>query len=485
MKTAAAYIRVSTDMQTELSPDSQLHMIRQYAEQHDILLPNCYIFSDEGISGRKADKRPGFQSMIATAKQKPTPFDVILVWKFSRFARSREDSIVYKSMLRKQCNIEVVSISEPMGEDKTSILMESMLEAMDEYYSINLAEEVRRGMEEKFRRGGVVVAPPLGYIIKDGKYEIEESQAAIIRKIFSDFLDGKGIRTIALDLNAMGFRTKRGNKFDNRNIEYIITNPMYIGKLRYSPNHKCTTAHKYVPSADTIEIEGTHEHIIDNAAFEEAQKLMAEIKSRYVKYYRQRAEGETEYYFRGIVRCSDCGATLTQSAKGQGMQCHNFARGQCDVSHYISFNKLKSAVISSMTDDAEGNTDLKYISKPKVSGSQSLDEILQEQISKEEKRLERIRAAYEDGIDTLEEYKANKTKILQNIDMLKSKLSDSAARAPKQIDLSAYRHKIVEALEILKVPDISPSEFNETLILLVDRIIFDRKKSRIQIYYKI
>ena len=69
--------------------------------------------------------------------------------------------------------------------------------------------------------------------------------------------------------------------------------------------------------------------------------------------------------------------------------------------------------------------------------------------------------------------------------MLKSKLSDSAVRDPKQIDLSAYRHKIVEALEILKVPDISPSEFNETLILLVDRIIFDRKKSRIQIYYKI
>ena len=245
MKTAAAYIRVSTDMQTELSPDSQLHMIRQYAEQHDIILPNCYIFSDEGISGRKADKRPGFQNMIATAKQKPTPFDVILVWKFSRFARSREDSIVYKSMLRKQCNIEVVSISEPMGEDKTSILMESMLEAMDEYYSINLAEEVRRGMEEKFRRGGVVVAPPLGYIIKDGKYEIEESQAAIIRKIFSDFLDGKGIRTIALDLNAMGFRTKRGNKFDNRNIEYIITNPVYIGKMRYCPGHKCTTSHRY------------------------------------------------------------------------------------------------------------------------------------------------------------------------------------------------------------------------------------------------
>lgn len=484
MKTAAAYIRVSTDMQTELSPDSQLHMIRQYAEQHDIMLPNCYIFSDEGISGRKADKRPGFQQMISTAKQKPTPFDVILVWKFSRFARSREDSIVYKSMLRKQCNIEVISISEPMGEDKTSILMESMLEAMDEYYSINLAEEVRRGMEEKFRRGGVVVAPPLGYVIKDGKYEIDESRAAIVRKIFSDFLDGKGIRTIALDLNAMGFRTKRGNKFDNRNIEYIITNPMYIGKLRYSPNHKCTTAHKYIPTADTIEIEGTHEHIIDDAAFEEAQKRMAEIKSRYAKYHRQRAEGETEYFFRGIVRCSGCGATLTQVAKGQGLQCHNFSRGQCNVSHYISFNKLKGAVISVMSEDAKGNSDIKYVGRPKVSGPQSIDGILQDQITKEQKRLERIKAAYEDGIDTLEEYKENKTKIQKNIEMLKSRLSDSTAES-KAIDLEAYRHKIAEALEILKTPDISPSKFNEALYSLIDRIIFDRKKTEIQIYYKI
>ena len=485
MKTAAAYIRVSTDMQTELSPDSQLHMIRQYAEQHDILLPNCYIFSDEGISGRKADKRPGFQSMIATAKQKPTPFDVILVWKFSRFARSREDSIVYKSMLRKQCGIEVISISEPMGEDKTSILMESMLEAMDEYYSINLAEEVRRGMEEKFRRGGIVVAPPLGYVIKDGKYEIEESQAAIIRKIFSDFLDGKGIRTIALDLNAMGFRTKRGNKFDNRNIEYIITNPVYIGKMRYCPGHKCTTSHRYTPSPDTIEVEGDYEHIIDDAVFEESQKLMAEIKSRYGKYHRQRAEGETEYFFRGIVRCSDCGATLTQSAKGQGLQCHNFAHGKCDVSHYISFNKLKSAVLSAMEADSVGKNDIKYISKPRISGPQSIDGILQEQIGKEQKRLERIKAAYEDGIDTLDEYKANKTKILQNIDMLKSRLSDPASTGKNEVDLAEYRHKIAEALDILKIPDISPSKFNETLISLIDKITFDRKKSEIEICYKI
>ena len=92
--------------------------------------------------------------MIGLAKRKPKPFDVILVWKYSRFTRNREDSVVYKSMLRKELNIDVISISEDVGDDKMSILFEAMIEAMDEYYSINLAEEVKRGMTEKAKRDG-------------------------------------------------------------------------------------------------------------------------------------------------------------------------------------------------------------------------------------------------------------------------------------------------------------------------------------------
>ena len=106
--------------------------------------------------------------MIGLAKSKPKPFDVILVWKFSRFARNREDSVVYKSMLRKELNIDVVSISEDVGDDKMAILFEAMIEAMDEYYSIILAEEVKRGMTEKEKRGGVLSIP--GLVISDGTH---------------------------------------------------------------------------------------------------------------------------------------------------------------------------------------------------------------------------------------------------------------------------------------------------------------------------
>mgnify|MGYP001134041314 FL=1 len=94
-KTAAAYIRVSTDRQEELSPDAQKRELKNYAQKHGILITEFY--QDNGISGRTAEKRPAFQEMISLAKSPEHPYDLILVWKFSRFARNQEESIVYKS----------------------------------------------------------------------------------------------------------------------------------------------------------------------------------------------------------------------------------------------------------------------------------------------------------------------------------------------------------------------------------------------------
>ena len=94
---AALYIRVSTHSQEELSPDSQKRLLLDYARAHDISVDPVHIYLENGISGRRADRRPQFQRMIAAAKAPEHPFDLILVWKFSRFARNQEESIVYKS----------------------------------------------------------------------------------------------------------------------------------------------------------------------------------------------------------------------------------------------------------------------------------------------------------------------------------------------------------------------------------------------------
>ena len=171
---AAAYIRVSTNDQTEYSPSAQLKAIKTWCNNNNYTLDTNHIYIDEGKSGRKAEKRPEFMKMIGSAKTKPAPFDVILVHKFDRFARNRTDSVVYKSLLQKEYGIKVISITETIENDKFSVIMESMLEAMAEYYSINLSEEVKKGMTEKASRGEPLSIAPFGYKMENKQLVIDE-----------------------------------------------------------------------------------------------------------------------------------------------------------------------------------------------------------------------------------------------------------------------------------------------------------------------
>lgn len=271
LKTAAAYVRVSTEDQTEFSPDSQIKKIREYANCRGINLPEQYIFTDRGISGRNAKKRPGFMKMIGIAKKVPRPFDVILVWKFSRFARNRQDSILYKSMLRKECGIDVVSVTEQLSDDPTAILIEALLEAMDEYYSINLAQEVKRGMNEKFSRGGVVSVPPFGYRMGERHFEIDEESAKVVQWMFGEYLNRASLGEIARKLNERGICTVHNNCFEGRSVKYILSNPVYIGKLRRRKN-PAEKKDRFYQGADVEIVDGEHEPIISEKMFYEVQK---------------------------------------------------------------------------------------------------------------------------------------------------------------------------------------------------------------------
>ena len=206
-KTGATYIRVSTHMQDELSPDAQRRLLLEYAKSNHIFISPDHMYEDSGISGRKADKRPYFLRMIGYAKSGSHPFDVILVWKFSRFARNQEESIVYKSLLKRQCNVEVISVTEPIIDGPFGSLIERIIEWMDEYYSIRLSGEVIRGMKEKAMRGGYQARPPLGYkiITKKEPPVIVPEEAEIIKYIFDQYVNhSKGYFDIARALNEKG-----------------------------------------------------------------------------------------------------------------------------------------------------------------------------------------------------------------------------------------------------------------------------------------
>lgn len=472
MKTAAAYIRVSTEDQTEFSPDSQLKAIRQYAKAHDMILPDEFIFADEGISGRKTEKRVQFQRMIGTAKIKPKPFDVILLWKFSRFARNREDSIVYKSMLRKQCGIEVISISEQLSEDKTSILIEALIEAMDEYYSLNLAEEVKRGMAEKFSRGGVVSQPPFGYRMQDGIFFPDEAAAQIVQMIYQDYLSGMPVRAIAQKINGMGITTRHGNPWENRSVEYVLTNPVYIGKLRRSPTGNRTDRFHEQDEC----VDGQHQPIISAQTFEAVQIKRAETKRQYPKYARQ--SQPVQFMLKGLVRCDTCGATLVMSSTGKYLQCYNYNHGKCKVSHAISIAKLNRLVLDQMQADLadpDFGTRIKKQHTPKKAESP-----LPALIAKEERKLDRVREAFEAGIDTLEEYRQNKQRITEQITMLRSQLAEAE---PELTEPEAFIGKVRTGLATLQDHCASEIIKNMTLHAIAEQIIFMKPSGRIEIVY--
>ena len=141
---AALYARVSSDRQdVDLSVSAQLRALKDYARANGYSVARQYV--DEAESGLVAD-RPQFREMIEEGSKPKAPFDVILVWKFSRFTRKREHAVAFKSMLRRK-GIRVVSITEQAEDNATGRLLEGIIESVDEFYSENLSAGGRPGDE--------------------------------------------------------------------------------------------------------------------------------------------------------------------------------------------------------------------------------------------------------------------------------------------------------------------------------------------------
>lgn len=475
MKTAACYIRVSTDEQTEYSPDSQLKVIRDYAFKHDISLLEEYIFAEDGgKSGKNMAKRTEFMRLISLTKKKPKPFDIILVWKFSRFARNQEESIVLKSMLKKN-DIDVVSVSESLPEGPFGSLVERIIEWSDEYYLINLAQEVKRGMKERASRGLPVCPPPIGYDMKDGQY-VPNSNAEYVKNIFSDYLNGMGVRTIAIKYGRLGLRTVRGNEPDNRCIEYMLRNPVYTGKIRWSVDGRAASRRVY-DDPNTMITDGMHKPIISEEMFNKVQDKLNETKKLYSKY--QRSEEPVEFMLKGLLRCSICGATLVaRNTKGKmSLQCHNYNRGSCKVSHSIQVDTANLSVIQALENAVE--TGEFNISPPKKEKTSTID--YDKLIQNEYFKLERIKEAYQSGVDTLEEYKRNKAQITAFIEKLNAeKAADSAAAT---VDKELIIKKLIAALAVIKDPAQPEDAKNRSLRSVVEKIIYDKKTKSLDIFF--
>lgn len=473
MKTAAAYIRVSDERQDEYSPDSQLKLIYKYAEAHDFDLPNEYIFYDDGISGKTVKARNAFNDMIAVAKDKSHPIDAILVWKFSRFARNQEESIVYKSLLARN-NVEVISVSEPIVDGPFGSLIERIIEWMDEYYVIRLSDEVKRGMAEKVSRGEPICAPAFGYDIRD-KHYYPNDDAEIVRDVFHSYLAGETCRGIAIRLANSGVRTRYGNLPDNRWIEYMLRNPVYIGMIRWCTDGRGASARDYHNPANMI-VKGKHEPIIDLETWNAVQAKLDHTKTLYPKWQRR---DPADWPLKGLVRCSSCGATLVRNVSIASLQCHNYSRGQCNSSHSITFAKAEASVLNALqTACLELNFSFAKKDKPTPT-SDNAD--IEKQIKAERRRLDRAKEAFLNGLDTLEEYGENKKKYQNRIKELRNKLETISPE--EQFDKEAFAARVSDVVDIFKDPTSSPALKNQALRTVVDHIVFRKKEMSFDVFF--
>jgi DNA invertase Pin-like site-specific DNA recombinase len=271
-KTAAIYTRVSSERQdTDLSISAQLRALRDYAHRNNYQIFKEFV--DEAESGRTAD-RPAFREMISLARTKHPPFGAVLVWKLNRFARNREDSIIFKSLLRKQ-NVQVISINEPLEDTPSGRLLEGIIEVIDEFYSSNMAQDVIRGMRENALRGYFSGGPsPFGYMVtkvKDGdrlrsKLVPEPSSALVVKRMFDEYISGKGLKEIAKGLNKDGILTRGGGRWGSTVIHHILTNETYKGTLVWSK----------LTSNNLIRVDNAWPGIIESNLFNSVQARLKE-----------------------------------------------------------------------------------------------------------------------------------------------------------------------------------------------------------------
>lgn len=480
LKNACAYIRVSTDKQEELSPDAQKRLIIDYCKKNGYTITNENIFIENGISGKKADKRPEFKRMIALAKSKEHPFDVILVWKFSRFARNQEESIVYKSMLKK-ANVDVVSVSEPVIDGPFGSLIERIIEWMDEYYSIRLSGEVIRGMTEKALRGGYNAQPPLGYRKNSdtGIPEIYEPEAVIVRNIFSYISQGLSLIDTARSINNMGFHTRRGGMFEQRTIRYIIENPFYYGYVRW--NRQNPSEHTIKDKSEWIIAPGAHPVLINKESWDFANEQLIKIS----RPYKERGTSGIKHWLSGIVKCSSCGSSLVSNSLWKGystsFQCSGYNKCKCKVSHYIKTERLEAGIYEGF---------LKVLSSKNVTYEKVSEHSYEEKIDTAallkniEDKERRIKQAYRDGIDTLEEYKDNKA-ILQKEREKVMEIISKQKPVQHDEDNETMLSQIKNAYEIIKNEELDKLTRANAIRSVVSKAVYDNEKDTLDIYFRL
>ena len=305
---AVIYARFSSDRQREESIEGQIRECTEYAQRQGITIINTYVDRAKSAS-KDTEKRENFLRMVRDSNKHL--FDIILVWKLDRFARSRYDSAHYKNLLKKN-GVKVVSATENITDGPEGIILESMLEGMAEYYSAELSEKIHRGQKEnalKGRNNGGTV--PLGYTLnKETQHlEVNPVTAPIVQEIFQRYAAGDTIAAIKDDFNRRGLKTNKGYSFRYSTFNTVLKNRKYIGEYKYQD----------------VVIPGGVPALVSEDVFKKVQARMEKNKQTPAA-----AKATERYLLTTKLFCGECGRMMAgESGTGTGgkiyryYKCHN------------------------------------------------------------------------------------------------------------------------------------------------------------------
>ena len=440
-KLIAIYCRVSTEEQSEngYSIDEQERLLEEWCKKMGYVIYKCY--SDRGISGKNIKDRPALKELLSDAKA--GKFDMVISWKINRVSRKLEDVLKIVNLLEKN-NITFKSYSEPFETDTPAGRMQfQMMALIGEFERGTIAQNVKMGMIAKAKSGNWCGGRVLGYDLvpnnspeeeKKGKnkLEINEKEAEIVRFIFNEYSKGKGYKAITNKMNKLGYKTKKGNNFSVGSIRDILTNPVYIGEIRYNVRQNWSEKRRRNINPNPIRVKGKHEAIIDRELWDKVQLILESKKGKPSRIY------DGEYPLTGILRCPKCGAGMvisrTTNTLADGTKkriayycCGNWKNKGTSVcnSNTIRVDKANEHVFKKIEELVSNEAMIKAVvkninkeRKDKVKPAKRLLGDIDKELEKLDKRKRKIFEAYEDDILTKDEFQTRKNELNEKIRIL-------------------------------------------------------------------
>lgn len=501
----AIYGRVSTEKQTTdgYGLDVQLNELVNEAESKG-LSHREYI--DSGISGTSIDKREGLQRMIQDLKT--GEISEVWVTKLSRLGRNSRDvlniihefevnDVVFKSVR------DGIDTSNPTGR-----IMLQFMSIIAEMERDVIIETTRAGAEYRAALGKIYGSPPIyGYdrigMGRDSYLEINEPEAKVIKNVYELYSSGFGYKAIVSKLNLAGFRGKTGNLFSINTVKRILTNPLYVGKIRYNFHKEWNKKRRKGKQleGEYILVEGTHEAIVKESIWNKIQTKISKNKGK-----RKPASGK--FLLDGVLKCPKCGTGMvgisrTSKRKSGDIKInyyicganHNKGRVACSANS-IRASKVEAMVLEQVSNYLQNDELPEMLYEFIVANTVDINQLpgqikaLRGDISSIDKKIERVKEMYEEGFIEKSEMKAKLTKF--NGDSIEYKLKiDELKSQMDEIDMPDIDITVEEIRDILSTIYKTLSEESDRLLLkkflkvVIDNIqIINRKTANMKVNMK-